>query len=139
MPLTIEVEQDVDGRWLAEGPELPGVLAHGLTRQEAIKRVQALSLRVLADRIEHGDPVPPIRSVWGLSVGRALTLADEAAAVHGAGLPESVVTITEELSEAGPLWRFHYGPRDCAPRRGGDLIVLVDERAGVVQRVIRGQ
>jgi predicted RNase H-like HicB family nuclease len=50
MPLTIEVEQEADGRWLAEVIELPGVLTYGQTRQEAIDRVQALSLRVLADR-----------------------------------------------------------------------------------------
>jgi predicted RNase H-like HicB family nuclease len=59
MPLTIEVEQEEDGRWLAEVPDLPGVLAYGASRQEAIDRVQALSLRVLADRLDHGEPVPP--------------------------------------------------------------------------------
>jgi predicted RNase H-like HicB family nuclease len=59
MPLTIEVEQEEDGRWLAEVPELPGVLSYGQTRQEAIDRVQALSLRVLADRLDHGEPMPP--------------------------------------------------------------------------------
>ena len=58
MPLTIEVEQEDDGRWLAEVSELPGVLTYGQTRQEAIERVQALSLRVLADRLEHGEAVP---------------------------------------------------------------------------------
>jgi predicted RNase H-like HicB family nuclease len=58
MPLTIEAEQEEDGRWLAEVPALPGVLTYGQTRQEAIDRAQALSLRVLADRLEHGEPVP---------------------------------------------------------------------------------
>jgi predicted RNase H-like HicB family nuclease len=58
MPLAIEVEQEEDGRWLAEVPELPGVLTYGQTRTEAIERVQALSLRVLADRLEHGEAVP---------------------------------------------------------------------------------
>jgi predicted RNase H-like HicB family nuclease len=58
MPLTIEVEQEEDGRWLAEVPELPGVLTYGLTRQEAIDRTQSLSLRILADRLDHGEPVP---------------------------------------------------------------------------------
>lgn len=56
--VTIEVEQEDGGRWLAEVPELPGVLTYGQTRQEAIDRVQALSLRVLADRLDHGEPVP---------------------------------------------------------------------------------
>jgi predicted RNase H-like HicB family nuclease len=55
MPLTVEVEQEEDGRWIAEVPELPGVMSYGQTRQEAIDRVQALSLRVLADRLEHGE------------------------------------------------------------------------------------
>ena len=55
MSLTVEVEQDEDGRWLAEVPELPEVMAYGQTRQEAIDRVQALSLRILADRLVHGE------------------------------------------------------------------------------------
>ena len=56
--LTAEVGREDDGRWMAEVMDLPGVLAYGQTRQEAIERVQALSLRVLADRIEHGESVP---------------------------------------------------------------------------------
>jgi predicted RNase H-like HicB family nuclease len=55
MPFAIEVEQEADGRWLAEVPDLPGVMLYGQTRDEAIARVQALSLRVLADRLEHGE------------------------------------------------------------------------------------
>jgi predicted RNase H-like HicB family nuclease len=51
MPLTIEIELEEDGRWLAEVPELPGVLTYGQTRQQAIDRAQALCLRVLADRL----------------------------------------------------------------------------------------
>lgn len=66
MPLTIEVEREDDGRWLAEVPELPGVLTYGHTRQEAIDRVQALSLRVLADRLEHGEAVPLMGDVFAL-------------------------------------------------------------------------
>jgi predicted RNase H-like HicB family nuclease len=67
MPLTIEVEQEEDGRWLAEVPELPGVLTYGQTRQEAIERAQALSLRVLADRLDHGEPVPQMSSVFAVT------------------------------------------------------------------------
>ncbi len=52
MTLTIEYEQEDDGRWLAEVLELPGVLVYGQTAEEAITRVQALALRVLADQIE---------------------------------------------------------------------------------------
>lgn len=67
MPLTIEVEQEDDGRWLAEVADLPGVLAYGRTREEAIERVQALSLRVLADRLDHGEPVPPMTGVFAVA------------------------------------------------------------------------
>ena len=67
MPLSIEVEEEEDGRWLAEVPDLPGVMAYGHTRQEAIDRVQALSLRVLADRLDHGEPVPQMNSVFAVS------------------------------------------------------------------------
>ena len=67
MPLTIEVEQEEDGRWLAEVPELPGVLAYGLTRQEAIDRAQALCLRVLADRLDHGEPIPQMNNVFAVT------------------------------------------------------------------------
>ncbi len=58
MQLSIEIEQEEDGRWLTEVPELPGVLAYGATRQEAIMRAQALALRVIADRTEHGTASP---------------------------------------------------------------------------------
>lgn len=58
MSLTIEIEREDDGRWIGEVPELPGVMAYGRTRKEAIARVQALSLRVLADRRNHGETVP---------------------------------------------------------------------------------
>jgi predicted RNase H-like HicB family nuclease len=66
MPLKIEVEREDDGRWLAEVPDLPGVATYGQTRQEAIERAQALSLRVLADRLEHGEPVPQMGSVFAV-------------------------------------------------------------------------
>ena len=56
--LTIESEQEEGGRWLAEVCELPGVLAYGPDREAAIARVQALALRVLADRLEHGEATP---------------------------------------------------------------------------------
>jgi len=56
--ISIEVEQEEDGRWLSEIPELPGVLAYGQTRSEAVVRAQVLALRVLADRVEHGETLP---------------------------------------------------------------------------------
>jgi len=74
-----------------------------------------------------------------MSVARALALANETALAEGTSPTDSLVTITEETSSAGRLWRIHYGPRDYVGRRGGDLIVLVDERRDVVQRIIRGQ
>jgi predicted RNase H-like HicB family nuclease len=67
MPFTIEVEQEDDGRWLAEVADLPGVLSYGVTRQEAIERVQALSLRVLADRLDHGEAVPLMDNVFAVT------------------------------------------------------------------------
>lgn len=60
MFLTLEIDQETDGRFLAEIPELPGVLAYGATRDEAVARVQALALRVLADRLENGEPAPSL-------------------------------------------------------------------------------
>lgn len=60
MTFRIEVEQEVDDRWIAEVPELPGVLAYGVTRADAIVKVQALALRVLAERLEHGEAVPEL-------------------------------------------------------------------------------
>ena len=58
MKFRVEVEREEDGRWLAEAPELPGVLAYGASAPEAQARVQALALRVVADRLEHGEPRP---------------------------------------------------------------------------------
>ena len=52
---TIEIEREADGRWIAEIPALPGVLAYGGTREKAIARAKALALRVLAERLEHGE------------------------------------------------------------------------------------
>jgi len=58
--LTVETEQETDGRWIAEIPELPGVLAYGRTAQDAHAKAQALALRVLADRLEHGEAGPDL-------------------------------------------------------------------------------
>lgn len=67
MNLIIEIEQEEDGRWIAEVPDLPGVLAYGHTREEAIAHVKTLSLRVLADRMENGESVPEIDDVFSLT------------------------------------------------------------------------
>jgi predicted RNase H-like HicB family nuclease len=58
MKLTFETEQETDGRWLAEVPELPGVMAYGHTEVAALAKVEALALRVIADRLEHGEERP---------------------------------------------------------------------------------
>jgi len=62
----VETEQEVDGRWIAEVPELPGVLAYGQTREEAIRKAQALSLHVLAERLERGEPLPQVQNVFSI-------------------------------------------------------------------------
>jgi len=56
--LTVDFEREEDGRWIAEVLEVPGVLAYGATREEALLSVQVLALRVIADRLEHGESVP---------------------------------------------------------------------------------
>ena len=56
--LTIEIEREEDGRWIGEILELPGVMAYGATEAEARTKTTALALRVIADRIENGEPVP---------------------------------------------------------------------------------
>jgi predicted RNase H-like HicB family nuclease len=61
---TVEIEQETDGRWIAEITQIPGALAYGSTRGEAIARVEALSLRVLAERIEQGETSPEIEKVF---------------------------------------------------------------------------
>lgn len=58
--LTLELDREADGRHVAEVPDLPGVLAYGTSEREAVARVQALALRVLADRLEHGEPTPDL-------------------------------------------------------------------------------
>ena len=56
--LRIETEREEDGRWLAEVPALPGVLSYGATDVEARNKATALALRVIAERLEHGEPLP---------------------------------------------------------------------------------
>mgnify|MGYP005609293919 FL=1 len=57
MKLSIESEREADGRWIAEVPELPGVIAYGSDRKQALAKAQVLALRVLAERIEHNESV----------------------------------------------------------------------------------
>jgi predicted RNase H-like HicB family nuclease len=61
MHLTLESEQETDGRWLAEVLEIPGALAYGATRDAAMAKAEALALRVIAERQEAGEPMPIAR------------------------------------------------------------------------------
>jgi predicted RNase H-like HicB family nuclease len=58
----VDVEHETDGRWIGEIPDLPGVMVYGRTEDEAIALAQALALRVLADRLEHGEAMPRRRT-----------------------------------------------------------------------------
>jgi predicted RNase H-like HicB family nuclease len=62
--LKVEIEQEVDGRFIAEIPELPGVMAYGPSREEALAKVEAIALRTLADRLEHGEPTPELPQIF---------------------------------------------------------------------------
>lgn len=63
---TVEVEREDDGRWIGEVVDLPGVLAYGSSRDEAVTRTKALAFRVVADRLEHGEQVPELESVFAV-------------------------------------------------------------------------
>lgn len=87
--------------------------------------------------------MPELREIkqdsLALSVAGALAVADKAAIAQGTDLTQSLVTIPEETLPPDRLWRVHYGPWDCKNRRGGDLIVLVDEKTGLAQQIIHRQ
>lgn len=63
MQLQLECEREQDGRWLAEVPQLPGVMAYGANADEAMAKAEALALRVMADRLEHGEAKPQALSI----------------------------------------------------------------------------
>ncbi len=58
--LQVAAEHEDDGRWIAEIAELPGVICYGSSRSDAVARAEALALRVLADRLEHGEAIPEL-------------------------------------------------------------------------------
>ncbi len=62
--LRIELEQEDDGRWVAEIPDLAGVMAYGATTEEARAKVEALALRALADRLDHGETIPELGELF---------------------------------------------------------------------------
>jgi predicted RNase H-like HicB family nuclease len=64
--MKIEVEREEDGRWIAEIPDLPGVMVYGVSRDEALSKVEALALRVIADRLDHGETVPELSDLFAV-------------------------------------------------------------------------
>jgi len=65
--MQIEIEQETDNRWIAEVPELPGVMVYGDSRSEAISKAQTLALRVIADRLEHGEEIPELKELFAVT------------------------------------------------------------------------
>ena len=65
--MKVEIEREEDGRWIAEIPELPGVMSYGATRNQAIAKAEALALRVMADRLEHEEEIPELKEVFAIS------------------------------------------------------------------------
>ncbi len=66
--MKIDIEKEEDGRWIAEVVDLNGVLAYGKTREDAIAKVEALALRVIADRLDHGEAIPDLEELFAISV-----------------------------------------------------------------------
>lgn len=63
MRFAMEIDREADGRWIAEIPDLPGVMVYGTSRNEALARAKALALRVIADRLEHGEALPELSDI----------------------------------------------------------------------------
>jgi predicted RNase H-like HicB family nuclease len=66
MRFDVEVEREDDGRWIAEIAALPGAMAYGGIQSEAVARAEAIALRIVADRLEHGEPVPELNDVFSV-------------------------------------------------------------------------
>jgi predicted RNase H-like HicB family nuclease len=64
--MTIETEKEQDGRWIAEVSDLPGVMVYSATREEAIAKAEAIALRVIADRLDHGESIPELNGLFGV-------------------------------------------------------------------------
>ena len=65
--MKIQIEREKDGRWIAEVPDLPGIMAYGKTRVQALSKVEALALRVIADRLDHGEAIPELRELFAVT------------------------------------------------------------------------
>ncbi|MBI4287114.1 MAG: type II toxin-antitoxin system HicB family antitoxin [Chloroflexi bacterium] len=64
--MNIEMGREEDGRWIAEVPDLAGVMVYGKSKKEAVSKVKALALRVMADRLEHGEEIPELRDIFAV-------------------------------------------------------------------------
>ena len=67
---TVEFDRENDGRWIAEIPKLPGVMAYGFTKKEALQKVYAIALRTLADGIEQGNTLPQVTRLFDYGMAR---------------------------------------------------------------------
>ena len=65
---TVEFDRENDGRWIAEIPKLPGVMAYGLTKKKALQKVYAIALRTLADSIEQGKTLISVTRLFNYEV-----------------------------------------------------------------------
>ncbi len=64
--MRIEIEREDDGRWIAEVPDIPGIMAYGISRQDAVAKAEALALRIIADRIDHGETIPELDEMFAV-------------------------------------------------------------------------
>jgi predicted RNase H-like HicB family nuclease len=67
MRFHVEIDREDDGRWIAEIPDLPGVMAYGETREQAVAKAEALALRVMADRVEGDEQLPVLDSMFAIA------------------------------------------------------------------------
>jgi len=68
--MKVEFEKETDGRWIAEIPKLPGVMAYGKTKQEAQRKVYAVALRTLADTVERGKTPASVTQLFRYGLAR---------------------------------------------------------------------
>ena len=64
--MKVELDREQDGRWIAEVPDLPGVMVCAESREEAVAKVEALALRAIADRLEHGEAIPELDDLFAV-------------------------------------------------------------------------
>lgn len=64
--MNIEIERENDGRWIAEVPDLPGVMVYGTSRHDAVAKAEALALRIIADRLDHGESIPELDELFAV-------------------------------------------------------------------------